>query len=338
MFFHMSSLVHHDKYTFNTLEIKTLDGVSLYVPRELLENLSPYFKGLLSNGCKESHNNSCYLDYQSHIISMIICAIYESYRGKEYIRDSYFSKLSTLEEIYDSVSALTEYQLDHTLRVFDKYLKGLELKQYMSSHFINMVCTFNLNKTRKRLSKYLCDKTFFLRFFDYKKLSFEFTEIFYNVGISKHLKIFTSWASVHNPTDTQLTKSRLLDRNFDNIDRTKLRRLILDLVPFLENAIIFKCKLYEKIFEDTFYNNNKKSKGKACPKKKTSDYKKFIQNEMITLKSANSEIDEFEQMIQIVEKWDQQQKEKKRPTKPNKSGRKTDDDEDEYESDIEERW
>lgn len=67
----MNSLVHSDKYSFNTLEIKTKDGISLYVPREWLATLSPYFNQLLSNGCKETYNNSCYLDYESKIILII---------------------------------------------------------------------------------------------------------------------------------------------------------------------------------------------------------------------------------------------------------------------------
>lgn len=289
---------HFNKQLFNTLEIKTSDNKSIYVPREFVASLSPYFEALLSNGCKESYEDSCYLDYELKIISVIISAVNESYRGTDYVSENHFTKLCTSEDINNFVSALTEYQLDHILHVFDKYLSRQKLDTYMSSDLFNTVCRFKLTKTRDNFIAFLKDNKYFLKFLDYSKVDFEFTELYFDMGSLEHLKIFTLWAVVHRPTDNQLVESRLLKHNFNHLNASKLSKIVIRLSGALENAPNFKCSLYEKILCDTFNSLKLKSKHKE-----KNHYKQFIEQEMRTQMYDNPYIDIFVLIAQIIKKW-----------------------------------
>lgn len=296
------SLIRFNKYLFNTLEIKTSDGELIYVPREWLESLSPYFNSLLSNGCKESYSNSCYLDYDKKILSIIFDCIYNSHHRDEYIRKIYFSKLSSSEDYYNLISAFSEYQLDDLLIVFDEYLSELNPEEYISSILIDLIFKCNMNDTKDKIKDFLIENKCMLKFIDYSKVSFEFTELFYDFGVLYHLKIFTLWANFHKPTDTQLIGSSLLNHVFKfdkNIDKSKLNNIMSNLSNGLENAKSFKCKLYEKILYGILnsYAVNKEQM------KVSTDYKKFIKKEMTLQKTNNRNIDNFELIFQTIKKW-----------------------------------
>lgn len=296
----MNSLIHYDKYSFNTLEIKTSDGTSIYVPREWLGSLSPYFKSLLSNGCKESYSNSCYLNYESKIISIILKVIHGSYRGEKYIYN-YFSKLCTMQESYNFVSALAEYQLDDILHAYDMYLSKQKLEQNMSYILFDIICTFKLENTRGKILTFLKDKIYFLKFIDYNKINFEFTELFFDLGPRIHLKIFTLWASTHRPTDEQLIGSRLLNHKSYNIG--KLRKIMMGLSSGLENARNFKCSLYERILYSILESPPQTIYSNKIQQKENTKYKNYIEHEMIIQKINDPNIDNFELMVKIIEKW-----------------------------------
>lgn len=297
----MDSFISLDKCQFNVLEIKTLDK-SIYVPREWLASISHYFKSLLTNGCKESNADSCFLNYESKFLLILFDIINSFHRGSNYLCTQ-FNKLTTVEDIYNFASLLTEYQLDQILELFDSCLaNNRELKSIMTSHLINTVCLFNLKKTRTHLRNTLSLKNYIdiIKLLDYTNISFEFVELFFECGINIHFKIFGKWASVHQPTDTLLMESNLIKHDLTHfVDMTpRAKYKILNIVFNLKNANNFKIVFYEKILH---FIHDKCRKKHPPMQMKDNKYKTFIKSEIENNKL--NDIDYITLVIQINDKW-----------------------------------
>lgn len=304
----MNNIISLNECSFSVLEVKTLDNISIFVPRGWLASISRYFKLMLSNGCRESYGDSCSLSYESKIILLIFNIVNSSHHGEKYLVTNFFTKLTTVQDIYNFVSALTEYQLDGILNIFDFYLSDHRLlESLICSHLIDTICMFRLKKTQITLGKLLQRYIKIIRFFDYTRISFEFTELFFECGIRTHFKIFGLWASVHQPTDIQLAGTKLLEHDFSYV---KNIRKVINVIENLKNANNFKITFYEKILNSIYIytkgSNDRKNQNISEDPEYMDTYKKFIINEFGNHElKKNSDIDNFELMLQIDRKWNE---------------------------------
>ena len=303
-------MISLNKCTFNVLEINTLDEVSIYVPREWLLSVSPYFKSLLSNGCKESHSDHCTLNIESKILLLIFGIINSFHFGEKYLTDNFFTNI-TDDNICNFVSALTEYQLDGILKIFDPYVATIMLQKPLCLGLVNTICMFKLENAQISLGNLLKDDITIVKLFDYSNVSFEFTELFFESGMKSHFKIFGLWASVHQPTDSQLSGTRLLKHDYKRFinNQSYYKRhicAIIDVVENLKDAANFKMAFFQKLVHAIYQpsnNNVNVTKNKRIHPE--GSRKRFIADEITSKKSNNSDINNIELLKNVKEKWQQ---------------------------------
>lgn len=300
----MNTFISLNKCQFNVLEIKTIDNKSIYVPREWFISISHYFKSLLTNGCEEFDSNLCYLGYESKFLLILFDTI-NSFHRPNFINYLYtnFSKLTTIEDIYNFASMLTEYQLDGIiLQLFDSYLANNKelLKSIMTSRLIDTLYLFNFKETQVFLLNVLNENIDIIKLLDYTNINFEFVELFFEHGIKIHFKIFRLWTAAHQPTEKQLMKSKLLKYDYKHFSELtpRTQNKIFNLVFNLKNVDNFKAAMYEMMLR-SIYDNHYTKKFDTI---KNNVYKNFIKNEVENSK-LNNTIDYIELTLQIREKW-----------------------------------
>lgn len=293
-----------EKCTFNTLEIRTRDNVSLYVPNQWFLTI---FNNLKSDKLRSMEK------YNSKTIMLILNVINSFYQDYDYLVTNYFSKLVTMRDISDFVSALIEYNLDACLLIFDKYLSG-HAESLFSSEFVNMVLTSNYFKeTKNILANIFIHNLQIIKFFNFKNVNQEFVDIFFDYGIKTHLKIFKLWIKENQPTDVQLVNTKIFNHTTAGdiysrkpIIKKKTVDELFQIIKNLKNADNFKMSFYERILPllfdivlDSYYYNRNYSTVNATEK----PWKIFISNEVKNLRSIDPDIDNIELILQIRNKW-----------------------------------
>ena len=292
----MECFINTKSCTFDCLEIKTKDAISLYVPRTWVLLISPYFKSLLSNGCIESYDNYIYLDYHHNIIVLLFDIIYNSFHGDKYIYDNYFSKLKT-NDYYNFISALTEYQLFDILNSFDNYLQNQDIENYLSYKFIDIILKFDKPKTKKIIVDFLNNNFYCLKFFNYSKINYNFLEIFYHINRISYLKLLLLWAKNNKPIDRYIDNSMLLTREFwqsFNSSPYFSSKFAIELAKCIDNTH-YKFLLYEIILNNIYNSHRYQQKLVKCK-----NYKDFIRK---CFESNNSCDDDLKLMVKIIKKW-----------------------------------
>jgi len=232
------------------LEIKTIDGATLYVTKGWLMNLSPYFKALLTNGFKESSTCSIKLNYKSKIILVLFQFIYEYHMGEDYIKANIMNNINELEDIYSLWSAVNEYQLDSIKNFVDIYFSSHPEWKLIKNKLLNvesmrMVRMYGMERIREEINRHFAMHKNNIDILDMDALPCDILN-FFTTNPPVFCNIFKKWAQNHDPTDEELDAANIDYDIFKKLSGKPLTRLVRT-VRRLTNAPKFQAIVYEKI-------------------------------------------------------------------------------------------
>ena len=260
-----------DRQTTDDLEIDTIDEKKLYVNRQWLSTISPYFNALLNNGLLESSKKCIKLAHQSKILDIIFRYLYFGNYGINYLRKECMSKVEKVEELYDFFSACEEYLLDQIKRHGDKFFSTLELSSFLTlaeniELMIKTVRTFNLLSMKLAFYENIRNNNIKIKSIKFNNMPCEVLIFFCPLNWEIFIRVVILWMKEHNPTDDDLIP-------ISKINYHDMPKLLIDeffgCVFNLQHAKEFKFTVYECMLS-VHYPKYRKEKEQSDLAKKTS--------------------------------------------------------------------